>query len=305
VRHSNKITVGIPFHNCESTLVDAIRSVFAQTIDEWELILVDDGSSDKSLEIALSITDSRVRVIHDGSRKFLSHRLNQIADSATGVYLARMDADDMMHPDRLRQQIEFLDANKSIDVVGTCVITIDEKNRPLGKRGLRPPALDALSVLRYTLLDHPTITARREWFLNNQYDEVDPRLIRCEDRELWCRTYLTSTFARLTQPLLFYREPYAVNMTNYINSCRALRSIYINYGPSMVGWTKSRVLVMESFLKEFTYRTLNLVRLQGILVRLRNHGLSREEYSSAAALINQVSNTPVPGLDNMLEVSVR
>ncbi len=74
-----QVSIGIPFYNNEQTLVDTIRSVFAQTYQGWELILVDDGSSDRSLEIARSVDDERVRVITDGQNKKLPARLNQIA----------------------------------------------------------------------------------------------------------------------------------------------------------------------------------------------------------------------------------
>ena len=74
-----RITIRILFHNCEQTLADAIRSVFAQTFHNWALILVDDGSIDGSLEIARKVSDSRVCVISDGVNKGLPSRLNQIA----------------------------------------------------------------------------------------------------------------------------------------------------------------------------------------------------------------------------------
>ncbi|MEN6400626.1 MAG: glycosyltransferase, partial [Armatimonadia bacterium] len=63
---SPMVTVGLPFYNNESTLLDAVRSIFAQTFQDWELVLLDDGSTDGSLEIARSIDDPRVRVIADG-----------------------------------------------------------------------------------------------------------------------------------------------------------------------------------------------------------------------------------------------
>src|SRR3990172_8588478 len=92
------LTIGISFYNAERTLGDAIRSVFAQNICEWELILIDDGSKDRSLNIAKAIVDPRVRVISDGKRMTLAPRLNQIAALAKAPLLARMDADDFMHP---------------------------------------------------------------------------------------------------------------------------------------------------------------------------------------------------------------
>ncbi|MEK5752755.1 glycosyltransferase family 2 protein, partial [Acinetobacter variabilis] len=72
------ISIGIPFFNAEKYLEDAIKSVLAQTFQNWELILVDDGSIDRSLEIARSFNDPRIRIIADGHNRRLAYRLNQI-----------------------------------------------------------------------------------------------------------------------------------------------------------------------------------------------------------------------------------
>ena len=77
-----KITIAIPFYNAEEYLPDAIRSVFAQTFQDWELLLIDDGSTDASLAIANSVDDERVRVISDGKNKKLAARLNEVTQWA-------------------------------------------------------------------------------------------------------------------------------------------------------------------------------------------------------------------------------
>ena len=101
---SNYISIGIPFFNAESYLSDAIKSVLAQSHPYWELILVDDGSSDKSLEIAeyYATKDSRIRVISDGENKKLAARLNQIIFEAKYNLLKIKDADSL-----LQQQFPF------------------------------------------------------------------------------------------------------------------------------------------------------------------------------------------------------
>ena len=120
------ITVGLPFFNNRRTLPDAIRSIFAQSLNDWELLLVDDGSTDGSLEFARAIRDPRVRLVCDGSNRKLAARLNQIAELAPSEFIARMDADDLMHPNRLRRQIELFRGQPGLDVVGTAAFTIDE-----------------------------------------------------------------------------------------------------------------------------------------------------------------------------------
>jgi len=101
------VTVMMSFYNCEKTLLDAVRSIFAQTFQDWELILLDGGSSDNSLEVAKSINDPRVRVFGDGSYHNHPTALNRLIDLARGKYIARMDGDDFCSPKRLEKQLEL------------------------------------------------------------------------------------------------------------------------------------------------------------------------------------------------------
>jgi len=132
------ISIGIPFFNAEKFLEDAIKSVLVQTFQDWELILVDDGSTDRSLEIARSFVDSRIRIISDGYNRRLPYRLNQIISEAKYDIIARMDADDLMAVDRLEKQIKVLTKNPEIDLVVTSLYSIGNKNEILGKRIFLP-----------------------------------------------------------------------------------------------------------------------------------------------------------------------
>ena len=129
------ISIAIPFFNAEKYLPDAIRSVFCQTFENWELILVDDGSTDRSLEIALSVKDPRVTVISDGQNKKLAARLNQIVNISKYSLLARMDADDMMHPGRLTIQHKILLENPEVDLTGSGLYSINNDCDLIGIRG--------------------------------------------------------------------------------------------------------------------------------------------------------------------------
>src|SRR6516165_10713523 len=106
-----RVTIGLPFVNQANLLADAIRSVFAQTFTDWELILVDDGSSDCSTSIARAVCDPRVSYHRNSANRGLPFCLNAIPSLCTGDYIARCDADDMMHPLRLERQIAFLEAH--------------------------------------------------------------------------------------------------------------------------------------------------------------------------------------------------
>ncbi len=288
------VTVGIPFRNARRTLADAVRSVFAQTFADWELLLADDGSTDGSAELAQAVADPRVRCYSDGAHRGLCDRLNQIASLARGRYLARMDADDLMHPDRLARQVRFLEANAAVDLLDTAVVTVDDALRPLGVRGDVPLNPDPRAVLRQGLLIHPTVTGRADWFRDHPYD---PAFVRAEDRELWCRVCQTTTFARLTGPMYYYREGPAGNLTNYLRSEATARQIFRRYGPPLVGRWATAALLARSHAKALAYRVGTRLGWQGALIRRRNRPLTPGEATAAAAALAQIRQTAVPGLD--------
>lgn len=288
-----RVTIGLPFHNAERTLGDAVRSIFAQTLADWRLLLVDDGSNDRSLEIACGIREPRVFVLSDGANRGLAQRLNQITELAESEFVARMDADDLMHPDRLRRQISFFEEFPNTDVVGTATYTIDAHSFPVGRRGDRPVDARISSVLERAMLIHPTMMARRAWLRKNPYSVEYPR---AEDYELWCRVCRYARIANIATPLLFYREGVPLNLRAYLQTCQSSRRIVRRYGPATIGRTATVALVVKTALKECVYRLARPRRLQFALLRRRSAPLTVEEQAAASRIIASILATPVPGL---------
>lgn len=287
------ISVGLPFHNSVLTLERAIRSVFAQTYEDWELILVDDGSTDGSLDLARSVRDPRVRVLSDGVNLGLARRLNQLAASTDRPLMARMDADDLMHPERLFRQLEFLDRHDEVDLVGTAAVAIDGDDRPYALRNSNSD-LSPRSVLARGLFIHPTVTGKTSWFRRHPYDPS--YVVRGEDRELWCRTIHRGGFAVMDEPLLFYRESGNFRLSVYIAACRGDRRIFRVYGPSTVGWPATLGLLAKGKAKELTYRAVSS-RGARRLVERRGTPLTGAQRAEAARALEQVRSAAVPGLD--------
>jgi len=197
------VTIGIPFYNAEKYLQGAIKSIFAQTFQNWELILLDDGSTDNSLRIANSIEDPRVKVISDGENKRLPARLNQIIDLAKGKYIARMDADDLCSTDRIQTQVDYLENNPNIDLVGAGIVYLGNNDKPLG-HSFVPQTHEQICMWPYRTfgLCHPSIVARKLWYQANRYDET----VRFgQDFDLWLRSHKHSEFSNITDALLYYR----------------------------------------------------------------------------------------------------
>jgi glycosyltransferase involved in cell wall biosynthesis len=218
------LTVGISFYNCEKTLLAAVKSIFAQTFQDWELVLIDGGSSDKSLEIAKSIKDPRVRVIGDGSYHTHPVALNKLIDVARGKYIANMDGDDLCLPTRLEKQLNLFKKDERLDVVGTGIVYLDENDVPLGH--MIPP-LSHLEICkepyRTFRLCHGSIMAKRSWYLENKYNES---AVKVEDFELWLRTYEHSKFSNVCEALYGYRCEASFNQSKRLK-CRIMSTKFL------------------------------------------------------------------------------
>lgn len=201
------VTIAIPFYNSEATLLDAIRSVFAQTHQNWELILMDDGSTDGSLELARSIDDPRVRVCSDGRNKRLAARLNEITRLARHEFIARMDADDLMTRDRIERQLRVLVEHSNVDLVSAGLVSMSDDLKASGARvapkGYEVTQWEVLAGKAW--ITHAAVLGRRAWFRRNPYDES---LRLSQDTNLWIRAYGKGDLRIRILPvsLYFYRE---------------------------------------------------------------------------------------------------
>lgn len=231
----NYISIGLPVYNAELYLEYAIKSVLAQTHEFWELIIIDDGSTDESLNIARKYEqkDNRIRVISDGKNKKLPERLNQLIAESSYDYIARMDADDIMHPERLYRQLEFLTNNPQYDLVSSGMILINSYNIVYGYRNLDKLNTDFSSEDKLHSIIHPSIFAKKSWYMRNQYDTNFPR---AEDFELWFRSINKNDFKMAVLPdlLLYYREDGNIDKTKMINSYNDILKIYKKYKSNLI-----------------------------------------------------------------------
>lgn len=261
-----KISIGIPFFNAELYLEGAIKSVIQQSLKDWELILVDDGSTDNSLDIARSFAqkDTRIRVISDSLNKKLPYRLNQIIKESKGEYIARMDADDLIHPDRLRIQLEFLENNKNFDLVSTGLISINDKNQIKGIRKVDEIYSEFSEIKRHYPIVHASILARKTWYSRNNYNTMMPR---SQDYELWCRAISNNDLklAVLPEALYYYREEGLVTAEKLKRSYKDGLSVYKRYCKN----PKLKILI-SSKIKFYAVDLLNYFGLLQKVIKLRN-----------------------------------
>lgn len=259
-----KATIAIPFYNNEQTLEDSIKSVINQTFTSWKLLLINDGSTDQSLEIANKfLQDERIRLIDDGLNKGLIFRLNQAIDLTETPYFVRMDSDDIMMTKRLEKQIEMLEEDASLDLVGSSAYIIDESNKINSFRKSSNSKSTVKDVVNGGLFIHPTVTGRTEWFKNNKYDfEYN----RAEDLELWCRKIDDLKYYNIKEPLLFYRDPMNINIPKYKASSITVKKIIRKY---LNARDKKKILFKET-LKINMYQMLSILGMSSVINERRN-----------------------------------
>jgi glycosyltransferase involved in cell wall biosynthesis len=199
------LSVILPAYNAGVHLFPAVQSVLHQTFTDFELVILDDGSTDGSVEALKKIPDSRLIILSDGQNKGLAFRLNQGIEAAQGSYIARMDADDLCFPTRFECQIDYLKSHPTIDVLATRAVVFGPDNRLIGLLPFQPDHAAITARPWMTLpMPHPTWMARRAWYLKHRY--ALPEFIRAEDQELLLRSMTRSQFACLDEVLYAYRQ---------------------------------------------------------------------------------------------------
>ena len=199
-----RVTVLMPVYNAARYVGDAVRTILAQTCSSFELLVIDDGSTDDSPRIVASFDDSRVRIVRNDRNLGLTPSLNRGLALARGEIIARQDADDLSEPMRLERQLAFLDANPDVAVVGSWYRKIDETGQPLGDRRL--PLSDTelkWALLSYCPIVHSAAMFRRDDILVlGGYDE---RFVYAQDFDLWSRVARHHRLANLPEFLVRYR----------------------------------------------------------------------------------------------------
>lgn len=182
---SPKVTVLIPVYNRERFVAEAIDSVLGQDFEDFELLLADDGSSDRTPEILREYArrDPRIRVITSESNEGIPSALNRGLDHARGEYIARLDSDDLMNPKRLAAQVQVLDSQKDVVLVSTAYDIIDEHRAHLGRYDETLPS----EVIRYLLGFTNIIGGGGQVMFRNDGTRYSIEFPSSEDYELWVR----------------------------------------------------------------------------------------------------------------------
>lgn len=198
------VSIGLPVYNCEKTVGAAICSIQAQTFTDWELIIIDDGSTDDTFSVAEQFKDPRIRLIKGQRNVGLPTRLNEAVQLSRGKYFGRMDGDDISYPERFALQYEYICKHPEVDLLGCGVLIFNGEGRAVGVRQGRVSHEQIRGGFASSFnLPHVTWIGRREWFAKNPYRAS---AYHSQDRELLMRTHRFSRFAALPDVLVGVRE---------------------------------------------------------------------------------------------------
>jgi glycosyltransferase involved in cell wall biosynthesis len=201
-----KISVILPVYNAQSYLRESIDSILNQTFQDFELIIINDGSTDDSLSIMESYTDQCIRIINQ-TNAGLPVSLNRAIAQAQGQYLARQDADDISLPERLAKQVAYLDAHPQCALLGTWSQILVENAAT--DRSLSHPHLNGdiqLKLLLFNCFVHSSVMIRKGALETTGLYPEDPEKFPPEDYDLWLRIAKHWEVANLPEVLFQYRE---------------------------------------------------------------------------------------------------
>ena len=201
------VSILMPVYNAEKYLVQTLKSIQAQTYKNWELFAVDDWSTDDSYQILreFSKKDKRIKVYRNGKHRGVAGAANLALSMIRSNYVARMDADDLMHPQRIEKQLKFLEKNKDIIVVGTQCVLIDNNSQEIGEKTF-PLTNNEIRkmIFRSIPIQQPSMMFNLD-LLPEGFVFYDDKKKTAEEVELLFKLFRYGKAANLSEKLHFYR----------------------------------------------------------------------------------------------------
>lgn len=254
------VSVLMAVHNGEKYLREAVESILNQTFTDFEFIIIDDGSTDGSPQIIAEYSDPRIKPMRNRENIGLTRSLNGGLDMAQGLYIARMDSDDVSLPERIGKQVAFMDAHKDVAACGTWAKLIDESGTVIGFR--ESLVGDSLEYMYWRLapIIHPTVMIRAAHLNGLRYAQ---HLRYAQDFDLWLRLRTKHRLSNLAEYLLLYRVH--EDAISSAKSEEQLRTAYevmrANLGVEGVQYHEFLALVSHSFVLDPIRRSLATVKI--------------------------------------------
>lgn len=276
------VSVIIAVYNASAFLKEAIDSMLRQSFTDWEILAIDDCSTDNSLEILHSYKDDRIRIICNKENSGSAFTRNVGLKLANGKYIAILDADDVAFPQRLEAQVQYLEANPEIGLLGSWAKAINQNGdfiydiiTPVSPDKLRTRLLFESALVHSSLMIRRDLVHRYHLYYNDKFRYA-------QDFELLSRASLRTSIANLSEFLVYYRvSPQNVSSMHYEKQSRfAMQCIGNLYSSLGICATHEQLDVLYSMLYEYKPQQRNQrVSLLVLFFKLFNFCISHDEYS--------------------------
>ncbi len=264
-----KISVIMPLYNAEQYVKKAIESILQQTYKDFELLIIDDCSTDNSLEVVNSIKSSKIKIINNEKNEGIAVSRNKGLEFAEGQYVALMDDDDLTVPNRFELQNDYLESHNDIDVIGGRHCAIDHRDQIIQTfmEPLNNPKYIRAYIMLYNPIANGSTMIRNDFLKENQIRYQDNSL-GMEDYRFWIDCSVKGNITNLSDVLLYWRNS-GTNETFKINTT----------------WSKKRA---EKFADLHRYA-----------FKLNGYSLSEEEYGVLNNMFPEILSSTIVNIKDM------
>lgn len=279
------VTVFIPVYNSEQYISETIDSILNQTYKNLEVLIVDDGSTDRSIEIIQQYQDQRIRLIQNEKNMGIPYTRNVGLQEARGDYIAIMDADDIACSNRIERQVTYLENNKGIDAVGSFYYKFGEGAEKEITTPFTAPEQLKMMLLFYNPIANPSVTIRKKTFQeHNLTYHLD--FFVAQDYQMWSQLIKVGNITILPEFLLYYRFGHEnISKKSNLEKAEKRKQLIDRIHNDLIDFYQIPLTVEEKqtfnnfFTESYGSRVESLEQLKTVIEKIKNWNLEQRVFN--------------------------
>lgn len=264
-----RVSVVMPVFNVAPYIKEAVDSILNQTYSDFELIIIDDCSTDNTRDIIFTYSDPRIILIECDQKNGIANNLNIAIDKAKGEFIARMDGDDISLPTRIHDQVKFLDENPSISLC-SCALKMFGNDDKVWIRDVDFEDVK-ISMLFHSPILHATSVFRKNDFICNNLI-YNQNTFPAEDYDLWSRAVLKCEIVNIPKVLYYYRIHGTQTTHSELNRVEVVRKIRVNYLVNVFTYLSltDAEFFIETFIDGKGFNSSNIDKIEALIKKVIN-----------------------------------